>query len=129
MEVADDVLPRWITKCEILDYGTIVGADKFENMFVCRLGEGEGEDVNENFFTYKFKWEAGYLNGAACKVKFLKITKFLTVDSLNRFVTISMEKLSTVSKKLLLQVQQMKVSSSEPVMGLLDVSIRSKPRR
>jgi splicing factor 3B subunit 3 len=70
IEVADDVLPRWITKCEVLDYGTVIGADKFENLFVCRLGEGEGDDVNENFFSYKFKWEAGYLNGAASKVRF-----------------------------------------------------------
>lgn len=36
-EFADDVLPRWITSACLLDYNTIVGADKFENVFVCRL--------------------------------------------------------------------------------------------
>lgn len=68
VEIADDVLPRWITSASVLDYHTLVGADKFENIFVCRLPESIDEEVNEDFFTYKFKWEAGYLNGAACKV-------------------------------------------------------------
>jgi splicing factor 3B subunit 3 len=67
VEIADDVLPRWITSAAILDYHTLVGADKFENLFVCRLPDSIDEEINEDFFTYKFKWEAGYLNGAACK--------------------------------------------------------------
>jgi splicing factor 3B subunit 3 len=67
VEIADDVLPRWITSAAVLDYHTLVGADKFQNLFVCRLPESVDEEVNEDFFTYKFKWEAGYLNGAACK--------------------------------------------------------------
>lgn len=68
IEIADDVLPRWITTACLLDYHTIIGADKFENIFVCRLPESADEEINEDFYTYKFKWEAGYLNGAACKV-------------------------------------------------------------
>ena len=36
-EIADDILPRWITSSCLLDYHTIVGTDKFENVFVCRL--------------------------------------------------------------------------------------------
>lgn len=36
-EFADDILPRWITSACILDHRTIVGGDKFENVFVCRL--------------------------------------------------------------------------------------------
>jgi len=36
-EVADDILPRWITNFQVLDYNTIVGTDKFENCFVCRI--------------------------------------------------------------------------------------------
>ena len=67
VEIADDVLPRWITSAAVLDYHTLVGADKFQNLFVCRLPESVDEEVNEDFFTYKFKWEAGYLNGASCK--------------------------------------------------------------
>lgn len=34
-EFADDILPRWITASCVLDYHTICGADKFENVFVC----------------------------------------------------------------------------------------------
>jgi splicing factor 3B subunit 3 len=67
VEIADDVLPRWITAAAVLDYHTVVGADKFENVFVCRLPESIDEDINEDFYTYKFKWEVGHLNGAACK--------------------------------------------------------------
>lgn len=36
-EFADDILPRWITASCVLDYHTICGADKFENVFVCRI--------------------------------------------------------------------------------------------
>jgi splicing factor 3B subunit 3 len=68
VEIADDVLPRWITSAAVLDYHTLVGADKFQNLFVCRLPESVDEEINEDFYTYKFKWESGYLNGAACKV-------------------------------------------------------------
>lgn len=37
---ADDVIPRWITDFTLLDYDTIVGSDKFENLFVLRLPPG-----------------------------------------------------------------------------------------
>ena len=36
-EIADDILPRYITCMTILDYNTICGGDKFENFFVLRL--------------------------------------------------------------------------------------------
>ncbi len=36
-EIADDVLPRWISSVCLLDYSTICAADKFENFFVLRL--------------------------------------------------------------------------------------------
>lgn len=38
-EICDDVLPRWITTATPLDYHTIAGADKFENIFICKLPE------------------------------------------------------------------------------------------
>jgi splicing factor 3B subunit 3 len=37
MEIADDILPRWVTASCLLDYHTIIGADKFENFFVSRV--------------------------------------------------------------------------------------------
>lgn len=36
-EIADDVLPRWITSMTILDYQTVAVSDKFENFSVLRL--------------------------------------------------------------------------------------------
>jgi len=36
-DIADDVLNRYITASAILDYHTIIGADKFENIFVSRV--------------------------------------------------------------------------------------------
>lgn len=36
-DIADDVLNRTITASAILDYHTIIGADKFENIFVSRV--------------------------------------------------------------------------------------------
>jgi splicing factor 3B subunit 3 len=36
-DIADDVLNRYITTTAILDYHTMIGADKFENIFVSRV--------------------------------------------------------------------------------------------
>jgi splicing factor 3B subunit 3 len=36
-DIADDVLSRYITTTAILDYHTMIGADKFENIFVSRV--------------------------------------------------------------------------------------------
>ena len=90
VEIADDVLPRWVTSAAVLDYHTIVGGDKFENLFVCRLPESVDEEGNEDFNTYKFKWEAGYLNGAACK--FEQICNFFYGE-----VVTSLQKVSLTS--------------------------------
>lgn len=67
-EFADDVLPRWISSACVLDYSTIAGADKFENFFVCRLPQNVEDDLEEDPLAYKFKWETGFLNGAAYKM-------------------------------------------------------------
>ena len=36
-DIADDVLPRYVTVSCLLDDHTIIGADKFENVFVSRV--------------------------------------------------------------------------------------------
>eukprot|EP01015_Nassula_variabilis_P029875 TRINITY_DN6492_c0_g1_i1.p1 TRINITY_DN6492_c0_g1~~TRINITY_DN6492_c0_g1_i1.p1 ORF type:complete len:398 (-),score=68.53 TRINITY_DN6492_c0_g1_i1:87-1280(-) len=77
-EFADDVLPRWITAACVLDYWTVCGADKFENVFICRLPKNVDEDIDEDPLSYKFKWETGYLNGAAFKME--QICNFYTGD-------------------------------------------------
>jgi splicing factor 3B subunit 3 len=37
MEIADDILPRYITASVLVDYHTMVAGDKFENVFVSRV--------------------------------------------------------------------------------------------
>jgi splicing factor 3B subunit 3 len=66
---ADDVLNRWLTSFCLLDQDTIAGVDKFENIFVSRLPLGCENDAEDDPTATKFKWENGYLNGAAFKME------------------------------------------------------------
>jgi splicing factor 3B subunit 3 len=43
--------------------------DKFENFFICRLPAGCEDDAEDDPTATKFKWENGYLNGAAFKME------------------------------------------------------------
>lgn len=79
-EVADDILPRYITTFEILDFNTVAAADKFGNFFVLRLPQSAEEEVTEDFVTYKLRWENSYLNGAP--VKFEQICAFYDVNGI-----------------------------------------------
>ncbi len=63
------MIPRWITSFTLLDHDTVVGADKFENVFVLRLPPGCDEEADEDPTASKFKWESGYLSGAAFKME------------------------------------------------------------
>ncbi len=44
-EIAKDIMPRFTTASELLDSYTIVGADKFENVFVNRLPLDQDENL------------------------------------------------------------------------------------
>jgi splicing factor 3B subunit 3 len=66
---SDDVLNRWLTNFCLLDQDTLVGVDKFENIFVNRLPLGCEDDAEDDPTATKFKWENGYLNGAAFKME------------------------------------------------------------
>ena len=52
----------------LLDNDTLAGVDKFENMFVNRHPSGCEDDAEDDPTATKFKWENGYLNGAAFKM-------------------------------------------------------------
>jgi len=52
----------------MLDSETVAGVDKFENIFVNRLPPGAEDDAEDDPTATKFKWEQGYLNGAAFKM-------------------------------------------------------------
>jgi splicing factor 3B subunit 3 len=65
---ADDIINRWLTNFILLDHDTVAGLDKFENFFTSRVPQGCEEDAEDDPTATKFKWENGYLNGAAFKL-------------------------------------------------------------
>jgi len=66
---ADDVLKRMTTSFCMLDQDTVAGVDKFENIYVNRMPAGCEDDAEDDPTATKFKWENGYLNGAAFKME------------------------------------------------------------
>ncbi|TPX62142.1 hypothetical protein PhCBS80983_g00623 [Powellomyces hirtus] len=66
---ADDTIPRWITTTTMLDYDTVVGGDKFGNIFVNRLAAETSEEVDDDPTGNKLVYEKGYLQGAPHKVE------------------------------------------------------------
>jgi len=44
---ADDAAPRWLTCATPIDANTLVGADKFGNIFVCRLPQEVADDIDD----------------------------------------------------------------------------------
>jgi splicing factor 3B subunit 3 len=57
MEIADDILPRYITASVLVDYHTIVGGDKFENVFVSRVPLDIDEEQEEHPYEFKMKMD------------------------------------------------------------------------
>lgn len=43
---ADDTAPRAITTCNVVDYDTVAGGDKFGNIFILRLPTKVSDDVD-----------------------------------------------------------------------------------
>ncbi|KAJ3054091.1 Splicing factor 3B subunit 3 [Rhizophlyctis rosea] len=82
---ADDTTPRWVTASTMLDYDTVVGGDKFGNLFVNRLPQETSEEVEDDPTGNKLVYERGYLQGAPHK--FQHVVEFhagATVSSVNR---------------------------------------------
>lgn len=52
----------------MLDYDTVVGGDKFGNLFVNRLPQETSEEVEDDPTGNKLVYERGYLQGAPHKV-------------------------------------------------------------
>eukprot|EP00656_Telonema_subtile_P000860 TRINITY_DN1040_c0_g3_i1.p1 TRINITY_DN1040_c0_g3~~TRINITY_DN1040_c0_g3_i1.p1 ORF type:complete len:1192 (-),score=391.23 TRINITY_DN1040_c0_g3_i1:125-3700(-) len=65
---ADDTYPRWLTAQCNLDYDTMVGADKFGNIFVARLPDKVNDDLVDDPTGMKVRPDSGYLNGAPHKL-------------------------------------------------------------
>lgn len=65
--LADDVMKRKITSMCPLDYDTIVGGDKFGNVFVSRIPEFLSKQVDQDWGLIRH--QDSYLNGAASRLK------------------------------------------------------------
>ena len=66
---ADDSLPRYITASVTLDYNTVVGGDKFGNIFVCRLPKDISRNVEEDPTGGKVLEKHASLNAAPYKLE------------------------------------------------------------
>ena len=61
---ADDPAPRWLTAACVVDVNTLAGADKFGNVFVCRLPQEVSDDVDDAQLLTSGE---GIVNGAPSK--------------------------------------------------------------
>jgi len=84
---ADDTVPRWITTTTLVDYDTIIGGDKFGNIFADRLPSDVSKEVDDDPTGNKVMFEKGYLQGAANKV--LNAELFHTQSKLIYYFAIS----------------------------------------
>jgi len=66
---ADDTFPRWLTAACMLDYDTMVGGDKFGNIFVARLPDKVNDDLVDDPTGMKVRPDSGLLNGAPHKLQ------------------------------------------------------------
>lgn len=68
---ADDTQPRWITAVAMVDYTTVVAADKFGNIFVNRIDMKVSEQVDNDPTGAGILHEKGILMGAPHKSKMI----------------------------------------------------------
>ncbi|KAG8834707.1 pre-mRNA-splicing factor rse1 [Serendipita sp. 399] len=87
---ADDVSARWTTAATMLDYNTVVGGDKFGNVFVNRLNEAVSKQVDDDPTGAGILHEKSVLMGAPHKTKM--IAHFHVGD-----IIMSMEKVALVA--------------------------------
>ncbi len=64
---ADDVMPKYVTRCTMLDYDTVAAADKFGNLYVLRIDADTSRSVDEDPTGMTIVHEKPLLMGAAHK--------------------------------------------------------------
>ncbi|SNX84139.1 probable splicing factor 3B subunit 3 [Melanopsichium pennsylvanicum] len=86
---ADHILPKFVTKCVMLDYDTVAAGDKFGNLFVLRIDAETSKAVDEDLTGMTMIHEKPVLGGAAHKAA-LEAHFFVgdIVTSLNRCVMV-----------------------------------------
>eukprot|EP00842_Homolaphlyctis_polyrhiza_P007012 jgi/Hompol1/8/HPOL_001304-RA len=65
---ADDIIARWTTATIMLDYDTVLGGDKFGNIFVNRLPTEISKDIDEDTTGNRAVFERGTMQGAHYKL-------------------------------------------------------------
>eukprot|EP00736_Rhodelphis_marinus_P009852 Rmarinus@m.3227 len=65
---ADDVSPRWVTCACIVDFDTMAGADKFGNIFICRINSKVSDEIELDETGAKMRIDEPLLNGACHKL-------------------------------------------------------------
>ncbi|GAK61911.1 pre-mRNA-splicing factor rse1 [Moesziomyces antarcticus] len=68
---ADDIMPRYVTRCTMLDYDTVAAADKFGNVYVVRIDTDTSRSVDEDVTGMTTMHEKPLLMGAAHKATLL----------------------------------------------------------
>ena len=68
---ADDSQPRWITAATMVDYNTVVAADRFGNVFVNRLDSEISDQVDDDPTGAGILQEKGILMGAPHKTQMI----------------------------------------------------------
>lgn len=66
ISIADDIMKRQITSIATLDYDTVIGGDKFGNVFVSRLSKAISLRSDEDWGLIKN--QESYLNGASSRL-------------------------------------------------------------
>eukprot|EP00746_Dinoflagellata_sp_MGD_P091760 gnl/MRDRNA2_/MRDRNA2_36348_c0_seq1.p1 gnl/MRDRNA2_/MRDRNA2_36348_c0~~gnl/MRDRNA2_/MRDRNA2_36348_c0_seq1.p1 ORF type:complete len:1184 (-),score=253.37 gnl/MRDRNA2_/MRDRNA2_36348_c0_seq1:15-3260(-) len=66
--MADDVAPRWMTCATVVDTQTLLGADKFDNVFVARIPAFATDDEGGDLTGLRLKADTAYLTGASPKL-------------------------------------------------------------
>merc|ERR1711871_614071 len=67
--ISDDICPRWMTSATVVDYHTVIGADKFENLFVARVPESVANDEGGDTSGLRLKADTAYLTGSTPKLE------------------------------------------------------------
>eukprot|EP00397_Hematodinium_sp_SG-2012_P002911 GEMP01002919.1.p1 GENE.GEMP01002919.1~~GEMP01002919.1.p1 ORF type:complete len:1075 (+),score=238.62 GEMP01002919.1:465-3689(+) len=67
--LSDDSVPRWVTAGAVLDYNSVVGADKFDNIFISRVPSECKNDEGGDVSGLKLKADTAYLTGATPKLE------------------------------------------------------------
>ncbi|CDI80757.1 Splicing factor 3B subunit 3, related, partial [Eimeria acervulina] len=66
--LCDDTGPRWLTRGEVLDYHTIVAADKFDSLFIERVPSEARQDEVGDVTGLKLRGDTAYMTDSCHKL-------------------------------------------------------------